>query len=258
MSTKLKLLGVDVASFGDAMGGRPDCLEVAGQRRGQPDLRQAGALRRRQDPARRHSGRRRVGLRGAASRWSASSCPATRSRSSRRPDPTGGSATGGRRAARRRADLFVQQRHQGRSQGCDRRRLRGRARLEELHQGGHVVRLLRAAAQTAARGRGRRAVARRCASTSASRAPNCSRSSRATEIRTFSGLIERFGTGKGCDICKPVVASILASTSSDHILDGEQAVAAGLQRPLPGQHPDATAATRWCRGCPAATSPPSN
>lgn len=45
----------------------------------------------------------------------------------------------------------------------------------------------------------------------------------ATEIRTFSGLIERFGRGKGCDICKPVVASILASTGSDHILDGEQA-----------------------------------
>jgi nitrite reductase (NADH) large subunit len=44
-----------------------------------------------------------------------------------------------------------------------------------------------------------------------------------TSIRTFSGLIERFGTGKGCDICKPVVASILASTSSEHILDGEQA-----------------------------------
>ncbi|WP_006241755.1 nitrite reductase large subunit NirB [Mycolicibacterium tusciae] len=42
-------------------------------------------------------------------------------------------------------------------------------------------------------------------------------------VRTFSGLIERFGTGKGCDICKPVVASILASTSSEHILDGEQA-----------------------------------
>ncbi|MUL82592.1 MULTISPECIES: nitrite reductase large subunit NirB [unclassified Mycolicibacterium] len=45
----------------------------------------------------------------------------------------------------------------------------------------------------------------------------------ATEIRTFSGLIERFGTGKGCDICKPAIASILASTSSDHILAGEQA-----------------------------------
>mgnify|MGYP003886227649 CR=1 FL=1 len=45
----------------------------------------------------------------------------------------------------------------------------------------------------------------------------------ATGIRTFSGLIDRFGTGKGCDVCKPVVASILASTGSDHILDGEQA-----------------------------------
>ncbi|MGH3961048.1 nitrite reductase large subunit NirB [Mycobacterium sp.] len=45
----------------------------------------------------------------------------------------------------------------------------------------------------------------------------------ATGIRTFSGLLERFGTGKGCDICKPAVASILASTGSEHILDGEQA-----------------------------------
>ena len=46
---------------------------------------------------------------------------------------------------------------------------------------------------------------------------------RATEIRTFSGLVEKFGTGKGCDICKPTVASILASTGSDHVLSGEQA-----------------------------------
>lgn len=45
----------------------------------------------------------------------------------------------------------------------------------------------------------------------------------ATEVRTFSGLVARFGSGKGCDICKPVVASILASTGSGHILDGEQA-----------------------------------
>jgi nitrite reductase (NADH) large subunit len=45
----------------------------------------------------------------------------------------------------------------------------------------------------------------------------------ASGIRTFSGLIDRYGVGTGCDICKPAVASILASTSSDHILDGEQA-----------------------------------
>ncbi|BBY67432.1 nitrite reductase large subunit NirB [Mycolicibacterium helvum] len=47
-----------------------------------------------------------------------------------------------------------------------------------------------------------------------------------TGIRTFSALIAEYGTGAGCDICKPVVASILASTSSDHILDDETA---GLQ-----------------------------
>ncbi|MGV8871927.1 MAG: nitrite reductase large subunit NirB [Rhodococcus sp. (in: high G+C Gram-positive bacteria)] len=46
---------------------------------------------------------------------------------------------------------------------------------------------------------------------------------RATNTRAFSSLIDKYGTGTGCDICKPVVASILASTSSDHILGGEQA-----------------------------------
>ncbi|WP_280460222.1 nitrite reductase large subunit NirB [Nocardia carnea] len=45
----------------------------------------------------------------------------------------------------------------------------------------------------------------------------------ATGIRTFSELIARHGKGIGCDICKPTVASILASTSSEHILEGEQA-----------------------------------
>ncbi|MGU3431500.1 nitrite reductase large subunit NirB [Actinomycetes bacterium M1A6_2h] len=45
----------------------------------------------------------------------------------------------------------------------------------------------------------------------------------ATGVRTFSALVAKYGRGAGCDICKPVVASILASTSSDHILDGEAA-----------------------------------
>jgi nitrite reductase (NADH) large subunit len=43
-------------------------------------------------------------------------------------------------------------------------------------------------------------------------------------IGTFSGLIAEHGTGRGCDVCKPVVASILASLDpGGHILDGEQA-----------------------------------
>lgn len=47
---------------------------------------------------------------------------------------------------------------------------------------------------------------------------------RVAELHTFSEIIGRFGDGgRGCDICKPVVASILASLGNGHILDGEQA-----------------------------------
>ncbi|MTD55080.1 nitrite reductase large subunit NirB [Amycolatopsis pithecellobii] len=51
---------------------------------------------------------------------------------------------------------------------------------------------------------------------------------KATRITTFGELIAKHGTGAGCAICKPAVASILATvdtTEGDggHILDGEQA-----------------------------------
>jgi nitrite reductase (NADH) large subunit len=44
-----------------------------------------------------------------------------------------------------------------------------------------------------------------------------------TGIRTFSELVGRYGTGRGCDVCKPAVASMLASLGGGHVLDGEQA-----------------------------------
>jgi len=46
---------------------------------------------------------------------------------------------------------------------------------------------------------------------------------RITGITTFSKLISEHGQGRGCDLCKPAVASILASLGGGHILDGEQA-----------------------------------
>jgi nitrite reductase (NADH) large subunit len=47
---------------------------------------------------------------------------------------------------------------------------------------------------------------------------------RTEKIATFTELIETRGRGRGCDICKPAVASILASLGRGrHILDGEQA-----------------------------------
>ncbi|WP_149258282.1 nitrite reductase large subunit NirB [Actinomadura sp. K4S16] len=46
---------------------------------------------------------------------------------------------------------------------------------------------------------------------------------RAGRVTSFTQLVEEHGTGRGCDICRPVVASILASLGNGHILEGEQA-----------------------------------
>ncbi len=46
---------------------------------------------------------------------------------------------------------------------------------------------------------------------------------RVTGITSFSQLIADYGTGTGCEICKPTVASIVASLKGGHILDGEGA-----------------------------------
>ena len=46
---------------------------------------------------------------------------------------------------------------------------------------------------------------------------------RVAGLTTFSEIVSRFGTGRGCDICKPVVASILASQGAGHVLDGGRA-----------------------------------
>ncbi len=84
------------------------------------------------------------------------------------------------------------------------------------------MRLVCAAAGAAAGRRGRRSSKALCEHFAQSRA-ELFEIVQAGGVREFSGLIQRYGTGTGCDICKPAVASILASTSSEHILDGEQA-----------------------------------
>ncbi|XXY55067.1 nitrite reductase large subunit NirB [Sorangium sp. So ce269] len=42
---------------------------------------------------------------------------------------------------------------------------------------------------------------------------------RVHSVKTFDDLIAQHGKGKGCEICKPAVASILASTWNEHILN---------------------------------------
>jgi nitrite reductase (NADH) large subunit len=45
-----------------------------------------------------------------------------------------------------------------------------------------------------------------------------------SEVRTFADLIGRHGKGMGCDICKPTVASILASQWNEFVLKPDKAV----------------------------------
>ncbi len=49
---------------------------------------------------------------------------------------------------------------------------------------------------------------------------------RVEEIKSFPDLLSKHGKGRGCDICKPTVASILASCWNDYILESKHA---GLQ-----------------------------
>jgi nitrite reductase (NADH) large subunit len=44
---------------------------------------------------------------------------------------------------------------------------------------------------------------------------------RVTGVTTFGALLSSHGRGRGCDICKPAIASILASQLGEHVLDGE-------------------------------------
>ncbi len=46
---------------------------------------------------------------------------------------------------------------------------------------------------------------------------------RAQRIGSFSELLAAHGNGRGCEICKPAVASMLATLGDAYILDGEQA-----------------------------------
>ena len=109
LSTKLKLSGVDVASFGDAFADDPGRARRRLRRPGGRRLQEARALGRREDAARRHPRRRCLGLRLAAS--------ARRRRARRRPGGVpharGRRRGADRRAARRGAGVLVQQRHRG-------------------------------------------------------------------------------------------------------------------------------------------------
>ncbi len=46
---------------------------------------------------------------------------------------------------------------------------------------------------------------------------------RVTGLRSFSDIIAAHGAGRGCDICRPTIASVLSSLGTGHVLDADQA-----------------------------------
>ncbi len=64
---------------------------------------------------------------------------------------------------------------------------------------------------------------------------------RILQLTSFDQIMERFGSGLGCDICKPVIASILATQTSGYILDsGRGALQDTNDRALANMQKDGT------------------
>ncbi|MBG6057389.1 nitrite reductase (NADH) large subunit [Cryobacterium sp. MP_M5] len=64
---------------------------------------------------------------------------------------------------------------------------------------------------------------------------------RILQLTSFEQIMDRFGSGLGCDICKPVIASILATQTSGYILDsGRGALQDTNDRALANMQKDGT------------------
>jgi nitrite reductase (NADH) large subunit len=64
---------------------------------------------------------------------------------------------------------------------------------------------------------------------------------RILQLTSFEHIMERFGRGLGCDICKPVIASVLATQTSGYILDsGRGALQDTNDRALANMQKDGT------------------
>ncbi len=64
---------------------------------------------------------------------------------------------------------------------------------------------------------------------------------RILQLTSFEQIMDRFGTGLGCDICKPVIASVLATQTGNYILDaGRGALQDTNDRALANMQKDGT------------------
>ena len=232
MSTKLKLLGVEVGSIGDAHATTPGARVYSffDQRRevykklvvDAEGKKLLGAVLVGDTADYSHVAPDRGQCHGAARE--PGNHAVSGGRGHRRCTP--GQRAG--RAAGQRPDLFLQQRVQGRHLRRHRRRLHHGRRAEDQDQGRHHLRRLHPAGdadpQRRAQEARRQRSTPRCASTSRTRASSCSTWCASASSRPSKTPIAKHGRGLGCDICKPAVASILASCWNEFVLKKRNAV----------------------------------
>ena len=259
MSTKLKLLGVDVASFGDAF--------AAHARRARHQLRRPAAPASTRSWSSRADGKRLLGgvLVGDAADYGAAAAARAERRSPLPPhagdaDPA---AARGRQAGRRSA-----------STRCPTPRTI--CSCNNVSKGAICAAIARAELHRRRRGQGVHARPAPAAASACRWSTELLKAElKRAGVAVNNHLCEHFphsppgavpprprpqasrrfddaarratARGRGCEICKPAVASILASAWNEHVLDAEAPAAAGHQRPLPRQHP----ARRHLLGRPA-------
>ena len=227
LSTKLKLLGVDVASFGQSNAVRRRRRRARLQRPGQQGLPAARARRHDRCADRRRVRRRHVRLRTADGDH-ARSRHAARRPAGVRPAGVGAPARPGRSLPDAALlcscnAVSVGTIRDAVGKGCADAR-----RREVGHVRRHELRRLRSRGDDAdpqrAHGRSASTCRTRSASTSTSPAASCTTSSVTTATARGPMSSQAHGRGRGCEICRPTVASILASLSSNgYVLGGDQA-----------------------------------
>ena len=238
LSTKLKLMGVDVASIGDAHARDAGRGELRLHRRG--GLQEARGVGRPQAAPRRDPGRRRLRLRSAAA---ARAQPHAAARASGRPDPAlhDKAKTGvGVDMLPDRA-LVCSCNSVSKGQICA--AIAGGAKslgalkkkTKAATSCGGCGPLAKAILDAEMKKRGYAVTNHLCEHFAHSRQElfHLVKVDRLQDFRRKS--LQKHGRGRGCDICKPAVASILASCWNEMILEAEARAAAGHQRLLPRQ-----------------------
>ena len=216
MSTKLKLLGVDVASFGDAFGTTEGALDVV-YADALPGVYKKLVVAEDGTPARRDPGRRRLGVRHAAAAGRTGSVLPVA------PEqlvlPAGAAAAPARRRCRtRRSICSCHNVTKGaicaaRSTSTAAPTVPALKKCTKAGTGcGCCVPVLKNLLTERLEAAGRSVVDKGlCEHFAHDPRRSCSRSSRCTAYRRFDDIVEAHGRGRGCEVCKPAVASILAS-----------------------------------------------